>query len=65
MFDWILRFVFAGVGTILSIMVKVLSINPIFYILPLAVILMAFVEAFYETKSPQVQEHKTGKKNKK
>lgn len=34
MFDWILRFVFAGVGTILSIMVKVLSINPIFYILP-------------------------------
>lgn len=65
MFDWIIRFVFAGVGTIMSVMVKALEINPIFYILPLAVILMAFVDAFYETKSPQVQEHKTGNKNKK
>lgn len=65
MFDWILRFVFAGVGTIMSVMVKALSINPIFYILPLAFILMAFLDAFYEIKSPQVQEHKTGNKNKK
>ena len=43
MYKWIIRISAAAVGTVLLVMIKSLNFNPILYIFPLMMILLAFL----------------------
>lgn len=53
MYKWIIRISAAAVGTVLLVMIKSLNFNPILYIFPLMMILLAFFNCAEDTAEEQ------------